>query len=78
MDVALAGGCWGSSRLRCAYLGNTQVVAFHAAAFAAGYGVAVLTVAKETVGRARCLSLETGMQVPSPKRRDFQNHVVSL
>ena len=42
------------------------VMVLHAAAFAAGYALARRTVARESKPLARCISLETGMQVPCP------------
>lgn len=43
-----------------------QVLFFHAAAFFTGHVLASQTIAKESLPLARCLSLETGMQVMLP------------
>ena len=42
---------------------HAQVVVLHAAAFTAGYYVARSSVAGDSKPLARCISLETGMQV---------------
>lgn len=57
-----------------------QVLVLHAAAFAAGYALARTTVARASQPLARCISLETGMQVqPVPAHADAHcQHAMQL
>ena len=51
------------------FVSCAQVLMLHSAAFAAGYYLAHFTIAQDSVALARCISLESGMQVRASSNR---------